>query len=165
MILTTFKSAPEVASIPPIWFPREWHPENFSLALQYLPFGRYLLNTLFIALSVVILETTTSACPAYAFARLRFRGRDLLFPCYLGTLMIPRHVMVIPLFMMMRDLHWIDTYQGLIIPQVFSAFGTFLLRQFNLSGVPIRYIEPCPTTPSYLRFDEALTGSTELATD
>jgi multiple sugar transport system permease protein len=133
MVLTAFKSAPEVAAIPPTWWPVEWHPENFELAWKYAPFGKYLLNTLFIAGSIMILETTTSACAAYAFARLRFRGRDLLFLCYLGTLMIPRQVTLIPLFMMMRDLRWIDTYQGLIIPQVFSAFGTFLLRQFFLT--------------------------------
>jgi multiple sugar transport system permease protein len=133
MVLTAFKSPPEVAAIPPTWLPQEWHPENFSLAWQYAPFGKYLMNTLFVAGSIMFLETTTSACAAYAFARLRFPGRDLLFLVYLGTLMIPRQVTIIPLFMMMRDLHWIDTYQGLIIPQVFSAFGTFLLRQFFLS--------------------------------
>lgn len=133
MVLTAFKSPPEVAAIPPTFWPQEWHAENFSLAWQYAPFGKYLLNTLFIAGSIMFLETTTSACAAYAFARLRFPGRDALFLVYLGTLMIPRQVTIIPLFMMMRDLRWIDTYQGLIIPQVFSAFGTFLLRQFFLS--------------------------------
>lgn len=133
MVLTAFKSAPEVAASPPTWFPQEWHPENFQAAWKYAPFGRYLLNTAFVAGTIMVLETLTSALAAYAFARLQFRGRDFLFLCYLGTLMIPRQVTLIPSFILMRELHWIDTYQGLIIPQAFSAFGTFLLRQFFLT--------------------------------
>jgi multiple sugar transport system permease protein len=82
---------------------------------------------------VMLIETLTSALAAYAFARLHFKGRDLLFLLYLGTLMIPRQVTIIPLFILMRDLHWVDTWQGLILPQSFSAFGTFLLRQFFLT--------------------------------
>jgi multiple sugar transport system permease protein len=133
MALTALKTPSEVAAIPPTLFPQEWRFDNFTQAWKYAPFGKYLMNTLFIAGTIMLLETSTSACAAYAFARLRFKGRDLLFLCYLGTLMIPRQVTIIPLFMMMRDLHWINTYQGLIIPQVFSAFGTFLLRQFFLT--------------------------------
>lgn len=133
MVLTAFKSAPEVAASPPTWIPREWHPENFQAAWNFAPFGRYLLNTAFMAGTIMVLEVLTSALAAYAFARLRFKGRDLLFLIYLGTLMIPRQVTLIPSFILMRELHWIDTYQGLIVPQAFSAFGTFLLRQFFLT--------------------------------
>lgn len=133
MVLTAFKSPVEVAASPPTWIPREWHPENFQAAWNFAPFGRYLLNTAFMAGTITVLEVLTSALAAYAFARLRFRGRDLLFLVYLGTLMIPRQVTLIPSFLLMRELHWIDTYQGLIIPQAFSAFGTFLLRQFFMT--------------------------------
>ena len=133
MVLTAFKSAPEVAASPPTFIPREWHPENFAEAWRFAPFGQYLLNTAFMAGTITVLEVITSALAAYAFARLRFRGRDLLFLVYLGTLMIPRQVTLIPSFILMRELHWVDTYQGLIIPQAFSAFGTFLLRQFFLT--------------------------------
>lgn len=133
MFLTAFKSPTEVAASPPTWFPQEWHPENFQAAWNVAPFGQYLLNTAFMAGSVMLIETLTSALAAYAFARLHFRGRDLLFLLYLGTLMIPRQVTIIPLFILMRDLHWVDTWQGLILPQSFSAFGTFLLRQFFLT--------------------------------
>src|SRR5918998_207162 len=79
MVLTAFKSAPEVAASPPTWFPREWHPENFQAAWEFAPFGRYLLNTAFMAGTVMVLEVLTSALAAYAFARLRFKGRDFLF--------------------------------------------------------------------------------------
>jgi multiple sugar transport system permease protein len=133
MILTAFKSPSEVAAIPPTWWPRSWHPRNFVEAWNAAPFGRYLLNTTFIALTIMVLEVTTSALAAYAFARLRFKGRDGLFLLYLATLMIPRQVTLIPLFILMRELRWVDTYQGLILPQAFSAFGTFLLRQFFLT--------------------------------
>jgi multiple sugar transport system permease protein len=135
MVLTAFKSETEVLAQPPTWFPEAWHPENFQAAWNFAPFGRYLVNTLGIAVSVMVIETITSALAAYAFARLRFRGRDALFLLYLGTLMIPRQVTIIPQFIIMRELGWIDTYQGLIIPQAFSAFGTFLLRQYFL-GIP-----------------------------
>jgi len=133
MVLTALKSPAEVAQIPPTWWPRTWHPENLAAAWNAAPFGRYLANTLLIAVSVTVLEVSTSALAAYAFARLRFRGRDALFLLYLATLMIPRQVTIIPLFILMRELHWVDTYHGLIIPQAFSAFGTFLLRQFFLT--------------------------------
>lgn len=135
MVLTAFKSPSEVVTSPPTWIPTTWHPENFIDAWRAAPFGRYLANTFFIAVSVAVLETVTSAFAAYAFARLRFPGRDLLFLVYLGTLMIPRQVTLIPQFILMRELGWVDTYQGLIIPQAFSAFGTFLLRQFFV-GIP-----------------------------
>ncbi|MDQ3539852.1 MAG: carbohydrate ABC transporter permease [Chloroflexota bacterium] len=135
MVLTSFKSSPEVAASPPTWFPHSWHPENYRDAWNAAPFGRYLANTVIVAGSVMILETVTSALAAYAFARLRFPGRDIIFLTYLGTLMIPRQVTLIPQFILMRELGWIDTYQGLIIPQAFSAFGTFLLRQYFI-GIP-----------------------------
>ena len=135
MVLTAFKSAPEVAANPPTWWPREWHAENFVAAWNFAPFGRYLLNSLIMAGGIAVLQTVTSAFTAYAFARLKFWGRDLLFLLYLGTLMIPPQVTVIPQFILVREFGWIDTYQGLIIPQAFTAFGVFLLRQFFL-GIP-----------------------------
>ncbi len=133
MILTAFKSAPEVAARPPTWWPREWHPENFVAAWNFAPFGRFLMNSLIMAGGISLLQTVTSALAAYAFARLQFTGRDLIFLLYLGTLMIPPQVTVIPQFILIKELNWVDTYQGLIIPQAFTAFGVFLLRQFFLA--------------------------------
>jgi len=133
MFLTAFKSSNEAIANPPTWFPQTWHPENFRAAWNFAPFGRYLVNTFFVAGSIMVLETMSSALAAYAFARLTFPGRDLLFLVYLGSLMVPRQVTLVPLFILIKELHWIDTYQGLIIPQAFSAFGTFLLRQYFLT--------------------------------
>lgn len=151
MVLTAFKSPSEVVTSPPTLIPTTWHPENFIDAWRAAPFGRYLANTVLIAGSVAILETVTSAFAAYAFARLRFRGRDFLFLVYLGTLMIPRQVTLIPQFILMRELGWVDTYQGLIIPQAFSAFGTFLLRQFFV-GIP-RELEDAARIDGASRFE------------
>jgi multiple sugar transport system permease protein len=151
MVLTAFKSPSEVVTSPPTLIPTTWHPENFIDAWRAAPFGRYLANTVLIAGSVAILETVTSAFAAYAFARLRFPGRDFLFLVYLGTLMIPRQVTLIPQFILMRELGWVDTYQGLIIPQAFSAFGTFLLRQFFV-GIP-RELEDAARIDGASRFE------------
>jgi multiple sugar transport system permease protein len=133
MVLTSFKSEAEVSLFPPPILPQAWHVDNFAQAWDFAPFGQYLTNTLIIAGSITLIQTLTCSLAAYAFARLRFRFRDALFLLYLATLMVPNQVTVIPLFILMRNLNWIDTYHGLIIPQAFSAFGTFLLRQFFLT--------------------------------
>lgn len=135
MILTSFKSAPEVAANPPTWWPSSWHPENYVAAWNFAPFGRFLINSAVMVGGITLLQVVTSALGAYAFARLKFRGRDLLFLLYLGTLMIPPQVIIVPQFILVQKLGWVDTYQGLIIPQAFTAFGVFLLRQFFV-GIP-----------------------------
>jgi multiple sugar transport system permease protein len=135
MLLTAFKSAAEVNADPPTWLPGALRFENFQNAWEFAPFGRYLLNSVIEAGGIALLQVVTSALAAYAFARLRFRGREFLFYIYLGTLIIPPQVTVIPQFLIVRELGWVDTYAGLIIPQAFTAFGVFLLRQFFL-GIP-----------------------------
>ena len=109
---------------------------NYAEVTRLLPFGRFVLNTAVVAVTVTILELVTSSLAGYAFARLRFPGRDKLFLLYLGTLMIPGQVTIIPNFLVMSWLGWVDTYAALIVPAAFSAFGTFLLRQFFLSIPP-----------------------------
>ncbi|MCU1660167.1 MAG: transporter permease [Pseudonocardia sp.] len=106
---------------------------NFAEVWRYLPFGRFMLNGLFVAVSGTVVVCVTSVLSAYAFARLRFRGRDRLFLVYLGTLMVPQEVTVVPMFILMQQFGWVDSYAALILPWAFTAFGTFLLRQFFLS--------------------------------
>jgi ABC-type glycerol-3-phosphate transport system permease component len=98
-----------------------------------LRFGRWYFNSLFIALAITFLQSLTSAMAAYAFSRMRWRGRDKVFLLYIATMMIPGVVMMIPNFQVMVSLGFLNSYHGLIIPAAFSAFGTFLLRQFMLS--------------------------------
>lgn len=133
MASTAFKSPGDAFVYPPEWIPRPVTLESFREVFTQFAFGRYFLNSLFIAVCVTIGEVLTSALAAYAFARLRFPGREPLFLLYLATLMIPGQVTIIPNFIIMRELGWINTYQGLIIPQAFTALGTFLLRQYFLS--------------------------------
>ena len=109
--------------------------DNFRKALSMVPFARFFLNSLFVAVVVTLGQVATSACAAYAFARLKFPGRDRVFLGYLGTMMVPWTVVMIPTFVMLKAFGWIDTFWALTLPAMFSAYGTFMLRQFFL-GIP-----------------------------
>jgi len=106
---------------------------NYVDAWKAVPFGRFFINSLFVSICVTFGQVFTSSLAAYAFARLNFKFRDQLFLGYLATMMIPGTVTMIPVFIVIKKLGWIDTYQALILPGMFSAYGTFLLRQFFLS--------------------------------
>jgi multiple sugar transport system permease protein len=126
-------------------FPRTIEPaigpfDNFRRAMLLVPFARFFLNSLLVAAVVTLGQVTTSACAAYAFARLRWPGRDRVFLGYLATMMVPWTVVMIPTFVMLKAFGWIDTYWALTIPAMFSAYGTFMLRQFFL-GIPKEYEE------------------------
>jgi multiple sugar transport system permease protein len=133
MVSNALRSDREVFAVPPRLLPAhvQWH--NFVEAWQYLPFGRFFLNSAFVASATTAIVLCVSSLSAYAFARLRFPGRGGLFILWLATLMVPQAVIVIPLFLMMGALGWTDSYLGLIVPVAFSSFGTFLLRQFFLT--------------------------------
>lgn len=116
-------------------FPKVWHWENFSRVFQKVDFARYFFNSIAVALAVTFGQIVTCSMAAYAFSRLRFPGRDRLFFLYLGTLMVPATVTLIPTFLLLSKLGLIDSYFALMIPPMFSAYGTFLLRQFFM-GIP-----------------------------
>ncbi len=131
MVLASFKTRSEVEQVNP--FPAIWHPENYRRVFEQIPFAKYYFNSVFISAWVTTLQCLTSAMAAYAFARIRWKGRDMVFRLYLTTLMIPGVVTMIPNFSLMVRLHLLDSYVGLIVPAAFSAFGTFMLRQFMLT--------------------------------
>lgn len=133
MVLTSLKDLGEILMFPPKWIPGEFKTENYVKAFQAAPFGRYYINTVVVAATCTIGQLITCSMSAYAFARLRFWGRDALFFLFLGTMMIPGQVTMIPTFMVLYWLGWIDSYAALIVPGLASAFGTFLLRQFFLT--------------------------------
>jgi multiple sugar transport system permease protein len=133
MLSNALRPDREVFAMPPRLLPSAIQWYNFVAAWRYLPFGRFFLNSIFVAASVTAIVLVVSSLSGYAFARLKFPGRGGLFVVYLATLMVPQAVIVIPLFLMMGVFDWVDTYQGLIVPVAFSSFGTFLLRQFFLS--------------------------------
>ncbi len=133
MILTSFKDMSEIFVYPPKWFPSKFNLDNYINAFNAAPFGRFYLNSIFVAVTVTIGQLITCSMAAFAFARLKFWGRDVLFFIFLGTMMIPYNVTMIPSFMVLYWLGWIDSYQALIVPGLASAFGTFLLRQFFIT--------------------------------
>ena len=133
MVLASFKSLDEVQSLSPI--PSEWHPENYTDVVNSkdISFKKYYFNSVFIAGWVTLLACFTSSLAAFAFARLQWPGRDHVFKLYLATMMIPGVVVMIPNYTLMVALRLLDSYIGLIVPAAFTAFGTFLLRQFMLT--------------------------------
>lgn len=136
MISTSLKTRSEVFTYPPVVIPEVPQWDNYIQVFQAFPFARYALNTAFVTITVTLFQTLTSAMAAYAFARLVFPGRDRIFLLYLGTLMIPGVVTLIPSYILMTDkfLGWIDTFAALIVPaSLGGAFNTFLMRQFFLS--------------------------------
>lgn len=133
MILTSFKDMSEIYVYPPKWLPEKFNFDNYVKAFTAAPFGRYYFNSLVVAFAVTMGQLITCSMAAFAFARLRFKGRDILFYIFLGTMMIPYNVTMIPSFMVLYWLGWIDSYYALIVPGLASAFGTFLLRQFFIT--------------------------------
>lgn len=130
MLSTSFKEPKAVFGLQLQLIPNPVVTDNYKRIFEVLPFSRFYWNSIITSASVTILQLVTCSFAGYAFARLRFPGRDTLFLGYLATLMIPGQVTIIPNFILLRILGWIDTYQALILPNAFSAFGTFLLRQF-----------------------------------
>jgi multiple sugar transport system permease protein len=134
MIVTALKTAEHAYDLPPTWVPREFHWDNFSQAIHGpLPLLRNMYNSAFIAALTTLGMLVTAPMAGYAFAQLRFPGRSGLFVLLLASLMVPVQVTVIPLFLIMRNLHLIDTPWSLILPGVTGAFGVFLMRQFFLT--------------------------------
>lgn len=133
MLSTSLKQPGDVFIYPPQWIPQPVQWENYRETVSVMPFGRFYLNSIIQAVSVTVLQLLTASLAAFAFARLRFRGRDVLFLLYLATMMIPFPVTMIPNFVIMRYFNWIDTFRALILPPSFSAFSTFLLRQYFMS--------------------------------
>jgi multiple sugar transport system permease protein len=133
MVLTSFKEIGDIFTYPPNWWPKAFVLDNYISAFSAAPFGRYYFNSVFVAVAVTLGQIVTCSMAAFAFARLKFPGREVLFYIFLGTMMIPGQVTMIPSFMMLHWLGWVDKYQALIVPGLASAFGTFLLRQFFLT--------------------------------
>jgi len=110
-----------------------WHPENYPEVIALRGLDRSLTNTALVTVLVVLGQLATSIAGGYAFARLRFPGRNNLFVFYLGTIMIPFVVLIIPLYQLMVLIGWVDKLTALVIPWVFTAYGTFLMRQFFIT--------------------------------
>src|SRR5512135_772328 len=125
MLSTSLKAQQFVLVVPPEIIPKTPTLDSYRQLAELFPIWRLLGNSVIVSIGVTLGQLLTASMAAYAFARMTFRGRDVLFLLYLATLMIPSQVTITPLFILMRYLGWINTYQGLIAPGVFTAFGTF----------------------------------------
>lgn len=133
MLSTSVKTMPEVFTTPVKWIPDEFRWDNFSTAWQEHNISRYYLNSLFVGVCVTALNLVTCSLAGYSFAKFNYPGRDVMFGTVLFTMMIPLASMIIPLYLVVKQLGWINSYWGLIIPAGTSAFGIFLIRQHMLS--------------------------------
>jgi multiple sugar transport system permease protein len=125
---------------PPYLYPTTFDFSNYQKAFEGAPFARYYLNTAIVAVSVVISRIVIGAMAAYVFTFLKFKGRDVLFLLYLSTMMVPFYAIVIPIYLIIRDLQWFNTFQALIVPRMVDAFSILLLRQAFIT-VPRDYID------------------------
>lgn len=130
MVGTSFKPVEEVFQWPPRWIPQKPTLMNYPKVLNEVPFPRFFLNSFIVAIPAVFGVLFTSSLAGYAFAKFTFPGRDTLFYTILATMMIPFPVLIIPLYILMDRLGWLDTYWALIIPSLISPFGIFMMRQF-----------------------------------
>ncbi|GHO43296.1 carbohydrate ABC transporter permease [Ktedonospora formicarum] len=133
MVLTSLKTLAEATHVPMLFFPAQLQWNNYAQAFSTLPFLTFYQNTLLMTIGRTLGQLTFCSLAAYAFARIEFPGRNIIFVVVLSILMIPSYVYLVPQYLIMKDLHWLNSLQALIVPGLFSSFGTFLLRQFFLS--------------------------------
>ncbi len=133
ILFTAFKPQAEVNAFPPTLLPTEPTLDNFARIFESLPFARLLLNSVIFAGGVTICALVFDSLAAYALARIDFRGRQFLLIAIIATLMIPFQATLIPVYQLVADLGWVNTYQGMIAPRAADAFGIFFLRQFFLA--------------------------------
>ena len=139
MLSTSLKVEQQVYLFPPIWIPNPLAWENYRISLiDILPFTRFFLNTIYVTVTATVGAVISSSMVAFAFARLRWPGRDKIFLLVLATMMVPTYSTIVPRFILFRNLDWIDTFWPLIVPLWFggSAFFIFLMRQFYMT-IPI----------------------------
>ncbi|MDN3436881.1 carbohydrate ABC transporter permease [Planococcus sp. APC 3900] len=141
MISTSLKTMAEVMSFPPTFFPESWNWANYIRTWEAAPFTQYTINTLTITTLVVIGNVLSNSFIAYGFAKIPFRGKNVLFAIVLATMMIPGFVTLIPQYVLFAKLNWVNTYFPLVVPAFFgSAFNIFLLRQFYMT-IPNELVE------------------------
>ena len=140
MVLASFKTLPEILSIPPTILPESLRLDNYRSVLEDTSFVRYFFNSVLVSSITILSVLVTSSLAGYAFAKFEFPGRDVLFVLVLATLMIPFQVRVIPLYVLASDLHLLNSYAGLLLPGLVDAFGIFLMRQY-LQSIPTDLID------------------------
>ncbi|GFI15137.1 L-arabinose transport system permease protein AraQ [Lachnospiraceae bacterium] len=140
MLLASFKTSNEVFSIPMKLMPEIWHGENYQEIWKKIPLLTFFVNTTKLTLITTVIQVLTSCFAAYGFAKVKFKGRDILFVIYVTTIAVPWQVYMVPQFALMSKMQLTNSHLGLILMQAFSAFGVFLMRQFMM-GIPGELLE------------------------
>lgn len=140
MVSTSLKKPNEIFKMPPQWIPETFQFSNYSKVFELVAFEKFYLNSIIVTLFVTVITVVITSMAGYAFAKIDFPGRNLFFYLFLSSLMIPFHVIMVPLYRIVVSFGWVDTYAGLIFPQITTAFGIFLMRQFMYS-IPDSIIE------------------------
>lgn len=140
MVITAFKPPNELTTIPPKFFPSKFMFSNLTYALKLAPFGLYIKNSFIVTIIAVVITAFINLLAGFAFAKYKFKGKVLLFFIVLSTLMIPEQIIMVPNYLILSKLNWLNSYKGLIIPQCAEAFGLFLSRQF-ISEIPDELLE------------------------
>lgn len=135
MVVTSLVSSEQVFQMPPTLWPDVWRWENYGRLFAQVPMGRYVWNSVLVAGLTTVGYVVLASMAGYAFSRLRFPHKNLIFFVFLMTMMVPPQVNIVPLFFMMKQFHWLDTYAALVVPGLFGAFGVFMLRQW-FNGLP-----------------------------
>jgi len=133
MLSASFKENAEIFTRPIAWIPKVFRTVNYENVFREIPFTRYFLNTAFVTLAVTAIRVLTCSMAAFAFAKLKFPGRDQIFLLYLATMMVPWHAIMIPQFVIIQKMGLYDSHLALILTGSFSAFGVFIMRQNMLS--------------------------------
>jgi multiple sugar transport system permease protein len=135
MLSTSLKTVSESVQVPPVMIPKDWQWSNYKDVLTLLPFSKFYFNTLVSTAAKTFGQLLFCSMAAYAFARIEFPFRNTIFIVFLSILMVPSQIFLLPHYLIMQHLHLLNTVRALILPGLFSAFGTFLMRQFFM-GIP-----------------------------
>ena len=167
MFLTSFKTVSESMQIPPTILPSSWSPDNFTDAMASLPFGSLYINTALMIFWRVVCAVVFSSMAGYAFAKLNFKGKNILFSLVLIQMMLPSQIFITPQYQMLAKLGLTNTIFALVFPGLVSAFGTFFLRQAYL-GIPneiaeAAYLDGCTQWQTFTKVMVPLTTSSMAA--
>ncbi|HXT38276.1 MAG TPA: carbohydrate ABC transporter permease [Chloroflexota bacterium] len=133
VIASSLMTPDELIQIPITWWPHHPQWQTYANVWTVIPFARMFVNSLFVTLAITLGILLTSSLAGFGFAKYHFKGRDVAFLALLSSMMVPFFVLLIPIYYIIKELGWLDTYQGLIVPNIVTAFGVFLLRQFILT--------------------------------
>jgi multiple sugar transport system permease protein len=166
-IVSAFKTSTDFYKQSYTWFPEKWRFQNFVDAWKYAPFGTFMLNSIICAVTVTIFATFVSSVAAFAFARINFFAKNIIFYCVILSQAIPFTILFIPTYILMNKLGLVNTYAGLVLPSISFPMGTFLMRQ-TMKAIPMDYeyaamIDGCNRGQMFMRIFFPMTRNTVIA--